>query len=419
MAEQATVVLGAGVIGVTTAYYLAKSGRKVVVIDRQDEVARETSFANAGLIAPGHAYTWASPRAPAILAKSLVLPGQALRLKLNADPRMWLWCWQFLRNCTQARSTRNTQRKVRLCMYSQERLQALAAGENIDYQQARKGLLYVYRNEASLQRGARNAQVLRAEGLQIQVVDAQQLMALEPVLRHSQAPLAGGLYCPSDESGDSHLFTRSLAARCLAMGVEFRMNTRIDRIESAGDAVSCVHTDKGVVHGRDFVLALGAFSPALVRDMDYRLPVYPVKGYSMTLPVRRGQSAPLIGGVDEDSLTAWATFGDRMRLTATAEFSGFDVSHRPRDFQHMLATAQTLFPDAADYAAPSYWACLRPMTPEGTPILGRTRHRNLFLNVGHGHMGWTMACGSSAALADIMRGAKPGIGLEGMTLQEG
>jgi D-amino-acid dehydrogenase len=416
----ATIVLGAGVIGVTTAYYLAKAGRKVIVIDRQDDVARETSFANAGLVAPGHSYTWASPRAPKILLKSLFLPDQALRLKLSFDPQMWRWCWRFWQNCTAEPSALNTGRKVRLNIYSQAKLNELVARERLEYDQVSKGLLYCYRDQASFDTGAANAGILRKEGLEVKPVDWKQAIAIEPALAGSREPMAGALFAPSDASGDSRKFTTGLAARCRALGVEFMMNTEIRALEHAGDEILGVQTSKGRIAGADYVLALGCYSPALARPLDYRIPVYPIKGYSLTFPIEaaRAASAPSVGGVDENNLVAWARFGDRFRLTAIAEFSGFDLTHRPSNFAHMKATAQSLFPRAADYDSPSYWACLRPMTPEGTPVLGRTRHRNLYLNTGHGHMGWTMACGASKVVVDLMNGAKPEIPLDGMVLEK-
>lgn len=412
-----TIVLGGGIVGVTTAYFLAKAGAEVVVVDRRDGVALETSFANAGLIAPGHSYTWASPRAPKILLKSLFSDGQALRLKWTPDWRMWAWCRLFLLNCTAERSRRNTSIKVRLCRYSQQQLQHATNDEALRYDRISGGLLYLYRDEASFERGVANMRVLADNGLALETLDAAAVVAREPALAGARNNIAGAIYCPSDESGDAHLFTRALAERCRALGVEFRLGESIEGVCASAGEVEYVQTSRGRLSGERYVLALGSYSPFVARPLGYRLPIYPVKGYSVTLPIDERHEPPTLGGVQENQLVAWARFGQRLRLTATAEFSGFDTTHEPADFAHMLQTAKQLFPNGADYTKPSYWAGLRPMTPEGTPIIGATRHRNLFLNTGHGHMGWTMSCGTAKIVADLIHGRSPDIDITGMTLQ--
>ena len=409
-----TVILGSGLMGVTTAWYLAKEGHEVTVLDRQPVAANETSFANAGLVAPGHALTWASPRAPKILLTSLFRDDQALRLKLRADPRMWAWCFKFLRNCTLERSRANTVRKLKLCVYAQQAFQALVAETGIEYVGIRKGLLYVYCDGASLERGIANMAVLRDNGQRMEVLDADGVARVEPVFEASKSRIAGGLYCPDDESGDSNKFTLGLVDRSRALGVDYRFGTTVTGFEASGDRVERVLTDKGPIQADNVVLALGSHSPVLGRKLGLRLPVYPVKGYSATVPVEKRNGAPEVGGVDENNLVAWCRMGDRLRLTSTAEFSGYGTDHRPQDFAAMLRTARELFPQGGDYDRPSYWACLRPMTPEGTPIFGRGRHRNLWINTGQGHMGWTMACGSARITADLMAGRKPEIDTTGM-----
>lgn len=411
-----TVILGGGIVGVTTAYYLAREGHEVVVVDRQPEVARETSFANAGLVAPGHAYTWASPRAPKILLKSLFLKGQALRLKLRFDPRMWAWGLQFLAQCSAERSRENTARKLRLCLYSQDLLQEVTAAEQLQYDLISGGCLYVYRDPAAFERGVAATSVLSDGGLSLQRLTPDEVVQREPSLAAARSELAGAIFCPSDASGDAHLFSRQLAKRCEQLGVQFVMDRQITGWDHSADRIHAVRTDKGPITGDRFVLALGSYSPLLASKLGYRLPVYPVKGYSMTLPIRPGDEAPTLGGVDEHNLVAWARFGNRLRFTATAEFAGYNTAHTPRDFEDMLGVARQLFPRGADYSSPSYWSCLRPMTPAGAPILGATRHRNLFLNTGHGHMGWTMACGTGRIVADLLCDRKPQHSLEGLTL---
>ncbi|SDQ90521.1 D-amino-acid dehydrogenase [Rhizobiales bacterium GAS191] len=411
------VILGAGVIGVTTAYELAKDGHEVTVIDRLAEPAGETSFANAGLIAPGHAYTWSSPRAPGILWRSLFDDSQALRFKPRLDPRLWSWTLKFLRNCTAERARLNTKRKVRLCIYSQGELTRIAAETKVPFDALEGGLLYLYRSPASFERGARNTSILSEEGLELRVVDRDEMASIDPALEPVKEQFAGAIYCPSDASGDARVFTMNLARHCAEhLGVTFRFGTEITGFETAGDRVTGVATKRGVVTGDEFVLCLGVFSPFLSRQLGVSLPIYPIKGYSVTLPLDGHNNPPRIGGVDEDNLVAYARFGDRIRATATAEFAGYDKSHKPEDFSYMLGVMRKLFPDGANYERPSYWAGLRPMTPEGTPIFGRGRYRNMMFNTGHGHMGWTMSAGSARIAADLIGGRKPAIDLAGMRL---
>lgn len=411
-----TVVLGAGVAGVTTAWCLAAQGRQVTVIDRQPLAANETSYANAGMIAPGHSYTWASPRAPGVLWRSLRDSSQALRLKLNPDPHMWIWLWKFLQNCTAERSRINTSRKLVLCRYSQQQLHDLTIAQNLQYNLISRGALYMYRDQASFARGRANMQILSDGGMQLEVLDTDAVIAHEPALAGARQHIAGAIYCPSDESGDARMFTRHLAERCTEVGVKFLLDTSIDGIDASGGRIEAIRTSSGRITADDYVLSLGSYSPIVARPLGYRLPIYPVKGYSVTLPAGEGYLPPTLAGVDENNLVAWARFGDRLRFTATAEFSGYDTQHKPRDFEPMLRVARQLFPNGADYAQPEFWTGLRPMTPENTPILGKSRHANLYFNTGHGHMGWTMACGTAQIVTDIMNGRQPAIDITGMTL---
>ncbi|MBX6322185.1 MAG: D-amino acid dehydrogenase [Rhodospirillaceae bacterium] len=409
MGGKRIVVLGAGVVGVTTAWYLARDGHEVTVIDRQPGPARETSFANAGLIAPGHAYVWSSPRAPKILLASLVRRDQALRLKLRADPRMWSWCLKFLRCCTAEQARRNTLTKLRLCIYSHEALKALSQETGLDYDRRSGGLLYLYRDAASLDRGVAHMGILAEGGRRLEVLDAAGVVRVDPALAAAQASIAGAIYAPDDESGDCYKFTEGLAALCRARGVTFRYGTTVTGFVRTDGRVSQVETSAGPVSGELFVLALGSYAPLFTRRLGFGLPVYPVKGYSATVPIAGRNGAPTVGGVDENNLVAYCRMGDRLRLTATAEFAGYDTRHRPADFRAMLGAARALFPQGGDYDRATFWACLRPMTPEGTPILGPSPVPNLMLNTGHGHMGWTMACGSARILADLVAGRKPDI----------
>ena len=408
-------VLGAGVIGVTTAYELARDGHEVTVIERLPEAAAETSFANAGLFSPGHAYTWASPKAPGILLKSLYKEGQALRFKPSLDPQLWIWSMRFLRNCTAERARVNTKRKVRLCLYSQARLQHVAAETGVQYHALKGGLLYLYRDPASFERGAANTRILTEEGLELVPISADAAAGIDPALAPVKHKFAGAIHCPSDESGDCRVFTQGLARHIAEkFGVVFKYDTEITGFDTAGDEVTAVRTAAGPVAADKFVFCLGVFGPKLARQLGVSLPIYPIKGYSMTVPIGGRNNPPTVGGVDEDNLTAYSRLGDRMRVTATAEFAGYDKSFKPEDFRHMLGVIRDLFPEGADYAQPSYWAGLRPMTPEGTPIFGSGGYRNMIFNTGHGHIGWTMSIGSARIAADLVRGSKPELPLDGM-----
>lgn len=410
------IVMGGGVVGVTTAYYLAKAGAEVTLIERQPAAAQETSLANAGLIAPGHSFAWASPRAPGLLIKSLWRKDTAFRMRLKVDPRMWGWGLRFLKQCTAERARANTLRKLSLCFYSQKKLVELRQETGIDYHQYNKGLLYFYRDPKHFEQGVATMTLLKDHGLPVEVIDAARCARIEPALADFEDKLAGAVYCPTDESGDCNVFTERLVEISKELGVSFKFGTTISGLDQAGDRISGVLTDREVVRGDMYVLALGSYSPLVARSVAVKLPIYPVKGYSLTLPISDADAAPTVGGVDEGMLVAYCRMGDQLRLTATADFAGYDTSCKPKDFATMLAVGRELFPRGIDFTRPTYRACLRPMTPDGPPILGKGRHANLFLNTGHGHIGWTMACGSSRILADLILGRKPEIDIEGLTL---
>lgn len=413
------LVLGAGVVGTTTAYFLARDGHEVHVVDRQDKAAMETSFSNAGMVSPGHAYTWASPRAPKILWDSLFRDDVALRWRLRFDPRMWSWGLKFLRECSAERAAANTRHKVRLCVYSQGQFDEAARDLRLDYDRHVGGALYLYRDPEHFARGVANMKLLTDNGVDLRPVDPARIVEIEPALGAEKDRLAGAIHCPTDESGDCHRFSNALAAHCAErLGVTFHFGREIRRIESDGERVTKVVTDQGDLAADAYVLALGSYSPIHGRALGLDLPIYPVKGYALTIPVGGRNAAPKICGVDEKYLIAWSRLGERLRVTATADFAGYDRSHADRDFAHMLSTIRALFPDGADYEKASRWAGLRPMTPKGTPILGPSPKRNLWLNTGHGHIGWTMSMGSARIVADLVAGRKPGIDLAGLTLAD-
>jgi D-amino-acid dehydrogenase len=408
------VVLGGGVVGVTTAYQLQRDGHEVVVVERNPEVAAGASFGNAGMIAPGHSFVWSSPRAPLILAKSLMLKDQALRFRLSADPRLYAWTWGFLKECTAAKARRNTLLKHRLAAYSQTVLDRVVAEEAVDYDRNTRGILYMHRSQQALDDGVQHMKLLESDGQTIKVLSRNQAVALEPALAHARDKIAGAILCPTDETGDCAKFTRALAAKIVERGGAIVTGATVGGLKTDGDAVTQALTDGGPFAGDAYVLALGAESPILAHKLGVRLPIYPIKGYSLTIPIGAAKSPPGIACLDEHNLVAISRFGDRLRVTATAEFAGYDASHKPSDFAFMKRVTQELFPDGAEYDRAEMWAGLRPMTPTNLPLFGRRRFKNLFLNCGHGHIGWTMSHGSARIAADLIAGRTPAIPMDGL-----
>lgn len=413
-----TLVLGGGVVGVTTAYFLAKAGHEVTVLEEKDGVGLEASAGNAGIIAPGHSFAWASPRAPRMLWESLRGAETAIRLRLGTDPRLYVWGLRFLRECTSARARRNTLIKLRLCQYSQTVLNELVRAEGIEYHAITKGALYLHRDPAELEAGIKKMALLAEHGQKQEILDPDALAKLDPVFEPVKGKIAGAIRDLGDSSGDSRLFVENLARRCQdTLGVTVKLGARVTTLVAGGDRIDGVATNQGLLTADNYVLALGVGSAAIARTAGLHLPIYPAKGYSSTFSLRPGGLAPTVPGVDEQWLVGWSRLGDQLRLTSTAEFTGYDWGWTPRDFSNILRLARDLFPDAADYDRGQYRACLRPMTPEGPPILGLARHRNLFLNCGHGHMGWTMACGTARIVTDLMTGRMPDLDLEGLTVR--
>jgi D-amino-acid dehydrogenase len=412
------IVLGGGVVGIATAYYLAEDGHDVTVIDRQQEAASETSLGNAGLVSPGDSYAWASPEALRMFVKSLYRRDLGISVRPSLDPHFLAWTGKFLLQCTHARARVNTLRKLRIALYARDCINALEARTGIDYHSAKHGILYFYRSQASLDHGAAHMRLLAENGLKIEVVDRNRLAEIEPALETARDSLAGGIYSPMDQTGDSAEFSRRLADWLAAnRNVRFSWLTTVTGIEIENGKVSCILTDKGSFCADAYVLAMGADSALIARPIGIRLPIYPVKGYSITVPIREPGLAPRLGGVDEDKLIAYSRLGDRLRIASTAEFAGYDRSHEPRNFRAVMALAKELFGAALDLAQVEYWAGLRPMTPTSVPILGPARYGNFHLNVGHGHVGWTMAAGTGKFVADLIAGRKPEIDPEGLTYE--
>jgi D-amino-acid dehydrogenase len=400
-------VMGAGLAGIAAAYALWRDGHEVVVVDRHPLPASETSYGNAGMVAPGHAYAWSSPAALRTLARALWRDDLALRFRFQADPQFWRWGWKFFRQCTSERAAANTARKVALCVYCQQELHRVVADTGVTYGGRSGGALYLFRTPETLARGTAASKVLRDRGVAVEAITPERVVQLDPVYAPVVDRFAGALFAPGDESGDARMFTRGLADWLAQRGVELRLGEAISRIEATGDRIARIFTDRGEITADAYVVALGCQSAVLGRTIGLDLPIYPIKGYSVTLPISPDSRPPSLCGVDEDNLFAFANYGDRVRLTAIAEFAGYDTSHAPEDFRTMLAAARELFPAAGDWSRPEYWAGLRPMTPDNLPIVGPTRWRNLWVDSGHGHMGWTWACGTGRVLADLMAGRRP------------
>jgi D-amino-acid dehydrogenase len=406
------VVLGAGVIGVTSAWYLAKDGHDVTVLDRQPTAGLETSFANGGQISVSHAEPWANPGAPQKLYKWLGREDAPLLFRLRADPRQWSWGLRFLIECLPERTRRNTLTILRLGLYSRDMLKALRRETGVLYDHLEKGILQIHTDAGEFEAAYARVELLRSHGCEMHIKSVQECMELEPALRASQIGLIGGTYAPDDESGDAHQFTGNLAALCRERGVQFGYEHSVEALSTEGDAViSAVVRDpegrRELVKADAFLVALGSYSPFLLSPVGISVPVYPVKGYSVTVRLTRPEAAPTRCLSDENAKMAITRLGNRLRAAGTAELTGYDTSLNDARCDAILSRIERLFPGAGDYAGASRWAGLRPTTPSNVPLIGPTRYRNLFLNTGHGTLGWTLACGSGRAAADLIGGRRP------------
>ncbi len=410
------IVLGAGVIGVSSAYYLARAGHDVTVIERQPGVALETSFANAGEISPGYAAPWAAPGIPRKALRWLFMKHPPLILKPQFDAATIRWLLATLRNCTKARYAINKSRMLRLADYSLECLIALRAETGIAYDERSRGTLQLFRTQQQLDGIAKDVAVLEADNVPYEVLDAAGCIRAEPGLGKSYVRLAGGLRLPRDETGDCYLFTRVLAALAADLGVTFRFETTVREVRAEAARITGVVTDKGRFAADAYIVALGSHSTRLVRPLGLRLPVYPVKGYSITVPIAAPERAPVSTLLDESYKIAITRLGDRIRVGGMAEISGFNNELHPSRLETLEYSVSSLFPGAGDLSRATFWSGLRPMTPDGPPVVGATRYDNLYLSTGHGTLGWTMACGSGRVIADLVSGAKPEIDVRDLDL---
>ncbi|GLK66775.1 D-amino acid dehydrogenase [Hansschlegelia plantiphila] len=404
------LVLGSGVVGVTSAYYLAKAGHEVTVLDRQPAAGLETSFANAGQVSPGYSSPWAAPGIPVKALRWLMMRHRPLVIRPSVDMRFYGWLARMLANCTEDAYRRNKARMVRVAEYSRDALIALRGETGIEYDHRERGTLQLFRTQKQLDHVGDDTVVLNQYGVPYTVLDPAGCIAAEPALARVSNKFVGGLRLPGDETGDAHLFTQRLAAICAGLGVTFRYGSAISGLSAAGGAISGVVLANGESVTADaYVAALGSFTPALLKPLGIDLPVYPVKGYSLTIPVVEPEAAPVSTVMDESYKIAITRLGDRIRVGGTAELAGFSALLREPRRSTLLHSVGDLFPDGGDVSRATFWTGLRPMTPDGTPIVGATRYANLFTNTGHGTLGWTMACGSGRLLADLISGVAPEI----------
>lgn len=410
------LVLGSGVIGVTTAWYLRQAGHDVTVVDRQAEPGRETSYANGGQVSWGAGNPWAAPGIPRQALRWLFRPHSPLVLRPRLDRALWSWLFKLLANCTPARYAINKERMLRLSRYSHECLVALRQETGIHYDESMTGVLDLFRTAKDLDKAAKDIVMLQRWGVACQLLNRAGCVAREPALRSSQEKIAGGLYFPEDESGDCFEFTRALARLAEASGVRFSLSTRIERLVKNGDRLARVITDKGELTADAYVIACGSYSPLLLRPLGIALPVYPVKGYSATITVAEASAAPAGTLTDASYKIVISRLGDKLRVAGTAELTGYDLSLRPSRIATIAYVLNDLFPGAGNLSQAEYWCGLRPMTPDNPPVLGATAYKNLFLNTGHGTLGWTMACGSGKVIADLISNRRSEMDLEGLTL---
>jgi D-amino-acid dehydrogenase len=411
-------VLGAGITGVTTAQALAAAGHEVVVLDRQDAAAQETSFANGGQISAVHAAPWAAPYMPLQAFKWMFQADAPLLFKpLRWDPALWRWGLRFLANCTAARHSANLEKALSLAVYSRGRLQALRQRYGLTYDNTSGGIVYVYRDHASLAKGHDFAKRMADRGLPQSLLDRDALLAEEPALRDATDTLLGGVLSPEDETGDAQLFSQALARIAADDKVTFRFGTDIRALTSRDREITGIATGQGSIAADVYVVCLGSYTPRLLRPLGLTVPIYPAKGYSLTTPITNADAAPSRSITDESRFIVVTRLGNRLRAAGTAELAGWDLSLDEERLAPITADTRALFPNAADYGNIEPWCGLRPATPDSVPILGGTRYGNLFLNTGHGTLGWTMACGSAQAVADLISGRTPEIDLSGFALE--
>ncbi|HEX5392298.1 MAG TPA: D-amino acid dehydrogenase [Rhodocyclaceae bacterium] len=410
------IVLGSGVVGTATAYYLAQAGAEVTVLDRQPGPALETSYANAGQVSPGYSTPWAAPGIPLKAFKWLFQRHAPLSIRPDGSLFQLRWMAAMLANCTAGRYAVNKERMMRLAEYSRDCLRDLRASTGIEYEARTQGTLQLFRTQSQLDAAQRDITVLEECGVPYELLDRDHLADAEPALAATKHKLAGGLRLPNDETGDCHLFTTRLMELARGLGVDFRYDVAVDGLCVEGDRITGVRCREQVLTADRFVLAFGSYSRGFLAPLGLDIPVYPLKGYSLTIPLEDEARAPVSTVLDETYKVAVTRFDQRIRVGGMAELGGFDLGLNPRRRETLELVVGDLFPGGGDLPAAEFWTGLRPMTPDGTPIVGATSYRNLFLNTGHGTLGWTMACGSGKLVADLVLGMRPEIRTEGLSV---
>ncbi len=410
------LVLGGGVIGVASAYYLAKAGHEVTVVDRQSGPALETSFGNAGEVSPGYSAPWAGPGVPIKAIKWMLMQHSPLVIWPMFDPAMWRWGAMMLANCTAKAYALNKSRMVPIAEYSRDCLKALRAETGIAYDDRAQGTLQLFRTQKQLDSIGGDVAILKQYGVPFEVLDRAGFTAVEPALKLTQEKFVGALRLPNDETGDCHLFSNRLAEMAAALGVQFKWNTRIDGLQVGGGAITGVFTDAGLLSADKVVVALGSHSAGLLAPVGIRIPVYPVKGYSITVPITDASGAPESTVMDETHKVAVTRLGDRIRVGGTAELAGYSLNLREARRATLNHVVTDLFPRGGDVSQASFWCGLRPMTPDGTPLVGTTPVQNLLLATGHGTLGWTMSAGTGRVIADLVSGRTPDIDIAGLNM---
>ncbi len=406
------LVLGAGVIGISTAWYLAAQGHEVVVADRRDGPGLETSFANGGQISVCHAEPWANPDAPAKILQWIWRDDAPLLFRLRMDPAQWSWGLRFLLECRPAKTRENIAEIVKISLYSRAMLQALRAATGIEYDQLELGILHYYTEAREFERAVASASIMRRYGLDRDVETVDEAIRIEPALESARARIVGATYTASDESGDAHLFTTRLARLAQDKGMTFQgghdiRSLKVEGGRIAGVVVKPPEGPETTLTADAYVLALGSYSPLIARGLGLDLPIYPAKGYSASIPIADEAKAPRVSLTDDSAKIVITRLGERLRVAGTAELSGYSSELNPVRCEALTRRAREMFPDAGHYDRATFWTGLRPSTPSNVPLIGATRYPNLYLNTGHGTLGWTMACGSGKALADIISGRKP------------
>ncbi len=407
-----TVVLGAGAVGTATAWYLRKSGHDVVLVERQAEAAMETSWGNGGVIHASEVEPWSQPGMPMKILKWLGNENAPLLLRYGAIPHMMRWGIEFARNCTAERFRENSKANLHLALHSLKSLHEISAETGISYDRATRGVLKIYRSRESLDGAQRSTDYLARHGLLYERVDPERCVELEPALKDTKSTLAGALYFARDEVGDSNKFTQALAAACAARGVQCRFGETVQKIETSNGRVQAVVTAKGRIAADTIVVAMGSFTAPLLAKNGIRVPIYPVKGVSITFKRAGWNAAPILPVIDDSKLFGLVPIGDRMRISGSAEITGYDMTPAVARAEAIIANASFTFPEMKhhfDISTSKVWAGLRPVSPSGTPLIGETRIRGLWINAGHGHLGWTLSCGSGRLIADLIDGRDPGI----------